>query len=297
MDRASASGAESESSSLSRGALTSRNDRRSAVFRLEATQSDRGGRPRRGTAALQSLYVQGGRSIRTVCAVDPRVRTRSDAGALDRHAGFATSTLPPTPAPSPTSAPLRPRPLRPPHRVRASRLLHCTCAAEPASASSQLGLIGPPRLCRLLERIRAATGIRSCTRRARTARAGLFSQYVQVENKEAIPSVGGRIGPGPNGVVIQQLNVRKGPGTAFDSLGTLNPKDAVTLTGKDSSSTWLQIDYSAGSDGKGWVAAELRGGLRCGCSANRGTGRPGCRHRHAHCDPGNANAHTAAGSR
>jgi hypothetical protein len=77
------------------------------------------------------------------------------------------------------------------------------------------------------------------------------SQYVEVQDKGAIPVVGGRGDGRPSGVIIQQVNVRGGPGTDFDSLGTLNPADVVALTGKDSGGMWLQIQYASGPDGKG----------------------------------------------
>ena len=35
-------------------------------------------------------------------------------------------------------------------------------------------------------------------------------------------------------IIQQQINVRSGPGTGFNSLGTFNPQDVVSLTGKDS---------------------------------------------------------------
>jgi uncharacterized protein YraI len=56
-------------------------------------------------------------------------------------------------------------------------------------------------------------------------------------------------------VIIQQVNVRSGPGTGFNTLGILNPKDVVTLTGKDPNAVWLQIQFANGPDGKGWVTA------------------------------------------
>ena len=59
-----------------------------------------------------------------------------------------------------------------------------------------------------------------------------------------------------NAAVIQQkLNIRSGPGTDFNSIGTLNPQDMIHLTGKDAHGAWLQIEFSAGPDGKGWVSA------------------------------------------
>jgi uncharacterized protein YgiM (DUF1202 family) len=58
---------------------------------------------------------------------------------------------------------------------------------------------------------------------------------------------------GNTALIVQQINIRSGPGTSFDSIGILNTNDVVTLTGKNSTGTWLQIDYSTGPDGKGWV--------------------------------------------
>jgi uncharacterized protein YraI len=56
-------------------------------------------------------------------------------------------------------------------------------------------------------------------------------------------------------IVQQQLNVRSGPGTGFNAIGTLNPQEVVNLTGKDANSAWLQIEFHAGQDGKGWINA------------------------------------------
>ena len=84
------------------------------------------------------------------------------------------------------------------------------------------------------------------------------AQYVSVTDSSTIPVVGGSgTGPGSGNVAIvqQQINVRSGPGTDFNSLGTLNPQDVVSLTGKDADGSWLQIAFAAGPDGKGWVSA------------------------------------------
>jgi 3-hydroxybutyryl-CoA dehydrogenase/5-formyl-3-hydroxy-2-methylpyridine 4-carboxylate dehydrogenase len=91
-------------------------------------------------------------------------------------------------------------------------------------------------------------------------------EYIYVpQGKDTIPVIGGAPtaesapsgtpgtpGASASGVVLQQINVRKGPGTQFDALGTLDPQDTVTLTGKSPDGTWLQIQYSGGT---GWVAA------------------------------------------
>jgi uncharacterized protein YraI len=63
--------------------------------------------------------------------------------------------------------------------------------------------------------------------------------------------------------VREQIFVRSGPGTAFETLGTQSARDVVRLTGKDAPGTWIQIEFAGGPEGKGWVAASfLEGALQ-----------------------------------
>jgi uncharacterized protein YraI len=95
---------------------------------------------------------------------------------------------------------------------------------------------------------------------ANDGKGWVTAQYVSTTGESQVPVIGGG-GADPENpnaalaVIQEQLNVRSGPGTSFDSLGTLNPQDVVVLTGKDSDSAWLQIEYSAGPDGRGWINA------------------------------------------
>lgn len=81
------------------------------------------------------------------------------------------------------------------------------------------------------------------------------SLYVTVQNKDSIPVLAAAAGEGPSGVVMQQVNVRSLPGMDSNSVGTLNARDVVSLTGRDPGGLWLQIEYAAAPGGKGWVAA------------------------------------------
>jgi uncharacterized protein YraI len=83
------------------------------------------------------------------------------------------------------------------------------------------------------------------------------AQYITTAIRPEVPTIGGGVNPNSENVAIiqQQLNVRSGPGTDFNSLGTLNPQDVVRLIGKDANGAWLQIDFPAGPEGKGWVNA------------------------------------------
>lgn len=83
--------------------------------------------------------------------------------------------------------------------------------------------------------------------------------YVQMDAAAQIPVVAIESGSGYeiSGLVIQGINVRSGPGTTYDSLGTLIPNDVVSVTGKDPSGTWIQIEFANSADGIGWASSEF----------------------------------------
>ncbi len=53
------------------------------------------------------------------------------------------------------------------------------------------------------------------------------------------------------------VNVRKGPDTAYDKLGTLDKGQSAPVRGKNTDGTWWQITFATASDGVGWVSGEL----------------------------------------
>ena len=67
------------------------------------------------------------------------------------------------------------------------------------------------------------------------------AQYITTVTKPEVPTIGGGDGADPNNdnlaIIQQKINIRSGPGTGFNSIGTLNPQDAVNLTGKDTNGT------------------------------------------------------------
>lgn len=54
---------------------------------------------------------------------------------------------------------------------------------------------------------------------------------------------------------LVKVNVRSGPGTAFNSLGMIDPEKSLTLTGKNETGTWLQIFKVGGPGDRGWVSS------------------------------------------
>ena len=87
-------------------------------------------------------------------------------------------------------------------------------------------------------------------------RGWVTAQYVTIPTGTEVPFQATPTPAGPTGRVIQRLNVRSGPGTSFNTLGLLEPGAAVTLTGKNSTVSWFQIDYVDGPGGHGWVTAQ-----------------------------------------
>jgi len=83
------------------------------------------------------------------------------------------------------------------------------------------------------------------------------AKYITAATRPDVPIIGSAADPNNVNVAIvqQQLNIRSGPGTDFNSLGTLNPQDVVPLIGKDANGVWLQINFANGPEGKGWVNA------------------------------------------
>jgi uncharacterized protein YraI len=130
--------------------------------------------------------------------------------------------------------------------------------AEPSTASSVLGIIPANTKVQITGKDPAGNWWQILYPQGQEGKGWVTAQYVSTPNGTAVPVFGGN-GIDPNSentaVVRQQINVRSGAGTGFNSLGTLNPKDVVRLTGKDANSAWLQIEFPSGPEGKGWINA------------------------------------------
>jgi len=87
-------------------------------------------------------------------------------------------------------------------------------------------------------------------------RGWVAAQYVTLAPGTEVPLEATPTPAGPTGRVVQRLNVRSGPGTTFDTLGLLEPGVVVSLTGKNTTASWFQIDYPAGPGGHGWVTSQ-----------------------------------------
>ncbi|HEY2979783.1 MAG TPA: SH3 domain-containing protein [Anaerolineales bacterium] len=165
-----------------------------------------------------------------------------------------TSTLPATATarPSETSVPSTAAPTVAP--VEGTTITQLNVRAEPSTASEVLGTINAFSTVQIVGKDPGGNWYQILFEAGPDRKGWVTAAYVQTAAEPQVPVIGGA-GDGPQAVATQQINVRSGPGTDFNSLGTINAQDVVTLTGKNASGTWLQIEFAAGPDGKGWVNA------------------------------------------
>lgn len=170
-----------------------------------------------------------------------------------------TATFPPTQTLISTETPLPPLPaptMTPVEGVTSSQV---NVRLEPSTASSVLGMIPADTKIQITGKDPGGNWwqILYSHEQAMDGKGWVTAQYVLTANTDQVPVIGGGKNPDNGNVAIvqQQINVRSGPGTSFNSLGTLNSQDVVNLTGKDSNGAWLQIEFAPGPNGRGWVNA------------------------------------------
>jgi uncharacterized protein YraI len=166
------------------------------------------------------------------------------------------STLPVSVTPARSETPL-PQPMATP--VAGVTSTQVNVRAEPSTASNVLGI---PANTQIEITAKDPGGhwwqINYPHPQAADGKGWVTAQYITTASTPDVPTIA-EAEADPNSrnvaVVQQQINVRSGPGTDFNSLGTLNPQDVVSLTGKDPNGAWLQIEFATGPEGKGWVNA------------------------------------------
>jgi len=130
--------------------------------------------------------------------------------------------------------------------------------AEPSTSSEVLGMLPPNTKVEITGKDPGQGWWQINYPQATNGKGWVTAQYITTTTASEVPSIGGNETDPASGnvaIVQQQINVRSGPGTDFNSLGTLNPQDVVGLIGKDANGVWLQIEFVAGPEGKGWVNA------------------------------------------
>ena len=240
MDRVSASGAEERSSSLRGGA---RDDRRKAVFVLDYNPCVS---KKLFTIALAALILSG-------CKFQVDVIEPPTPSAV-----IVTSTLPSSLTPPPSETALPPPATSTVVPVEAVASTQVNVRAEPNSASEVLGVLIPNSRVEVIGKDPSGHWWLIQYPPGPNGNAWVASEFVKLSQDGEVPVVeGNELNPnnGVFGLILEQVNVRSGPGTSFNSLGTLKANDSVTVVGKDSSGAWLQILFESGTDGKGWISA------------------------------------------
>ena len=169
-----------------------------------------------------------------------------------------TATLQPTLTAPPTETPLPPPPTPTVAPVEGISSTQLNVRAEPSTASAVLGIIPPNTNLQIIGKDPGGSWWQILYPAGRQEKGWVTAQYVTSGSPPEVPVIGGgEANPNDGNVAIvqQQLNVRSGPGADFNSVGTLNPQDVARLIGKDANGAWLQIEFAAGPDGKGWISA------------------------------------------
>ena len=61
----------------------------------------------------------------------------------------------------------------------------------------------------------------------------------------------------PTVTATMNANVRSGPGTVYNAVGSLLKGNSATVAGKNADGTWWYIEFSSVSGGRAWVAASV----------------------------------------
>lgn len=167
-----------------------------------------------------------------------------------------TQTFTSTAAPSETLLPATPT--LTPTPIEGTTRTQINVRGGPGAGFASLGLLVSGQKVQVVDRDVAGNWYAILFPAGPSGRGWVAAAYVQVDNPVEIPTVlpsTTATPSGPTGQVMQKLNVRSGPGTTYDTLGTLVPETVVVLTGKNNTATWLQIEYAAAAGGHGWVTA------------------------------------------
>lgn len=172
---------------------------------------------------------------------------------------FVTATLPLTsaPLPTPTALPPTAAPTLPP--IQGVTNTQINVRAETNSASQSYGVILPFTTVQITGKESMGTWFQIAYADSPTGSGWVRAEYIQVDPTAEVQVLGAESGSGTgmSGLVISGINVRSGPGTNYESLGVLIPKDVVFVTGRNAGGSWVQFRFSPSPDGLGWASAEF----------------------------------------
>ena len=170
------------------------------------------------------------------------------------------ASVSPTELPTGTLAskktPTLPIPTTTPRPIEGTLTIKVNVRSGPATSYASLGLLNAGENIQIVSKDSQGKWYQILYSSAPQGRGWVSAQYVQVAAGAEIPLDATPTPTGPTGHVTQRLNIRSGPGTTFNLLGVLQPDAVVSLTGKNSTASWFQINYASGPTGHGWITAQ-----------------------------------------
>ncbi len=168
----------------------------------------------------------------------------------------ATSSPSPSQTATPTVTPLRPTLTATPLIVNGTLSIKVNVRSGPGITFDSIGQLEAGGNVQVIARDSAGTWYQILFSGSPQGTGWVTAQYVTIPSGTKVPLQATPTSAGPTGRVLQRLNVRSGPGTTFNSLGMIDPGVSVSLTGKNSTASWFQIEYLGGPGGHGWVTAQ-----------------------------------------
>jgi uncharacterized protein YraI len=177
---------------------------------------------------------------------------------------FVTATLMmPTPVLQATQPPSQPASAPTPEAtvipIDGTTTSQINVRAAPSTASESVGMIELFTKVQVIGQDPSGSWYQIIYANSPTGKGWVRAEYVQVNAGVEIPHIEAGAGSGSavSGLITQKVNVRNGPDVNYQSIGTLNPNDVVSITGKDPNSKWMQIEFAGVPDSKGWVSTEF----------------------------------------
>lgn len=173
-----------------------------------------------------------------------------------------TNTIPVPPTTFPIETPMTSATSLPPTPTATLTPIEGTLTTQvnvrsgPGTSYDSLGMLNAGGKVQILSKDSRGKWYQILYSSAPQGRGWVAAQFVQIAAGTEVPLEATPTPAGPTGRVMQRLNVRSGPGMTFDSLGLLEADTTVSLTGKNTTASWFQVDYPAGPEGRGWVTAQ-----------------------------------------
>jgi uncharacterized protein YraI len=165
---------------------------------------------------------------------------------------FVTATLPPT-APAVTSTPLVVTPDAPAIQGVASTRINVR--PGPGAIGEPLGMLDSGDIVEVLGQDPGRAWYQIVYPEGPDGIGWVNADYLKLDSDADVPVIGAGQDGENTASVTETVNVRAEPDSGSRSLGILPAQSPVTLSGQSGDGKWLQLEYPAAPDGKGWVAA------------------------------------------